>query len=79
MAAQKVNNWKTASEILNFSMVKRFQEGMTLKRRPVKNTVNSIKQKDLENLSQHFSNEIPSIGLPPEFGVDKFGLMAHEQ
>jgi hypothetical protein len=76
-------------------MFERSQKGMTLKRRPVQDTVSPIEQSDLENLRRYSSGErdnmlsltSPSsrestdtaLPLPHGFGLDKFGLMVHEK
>lgn len=56
---------------------------MTLKRRPIQDTVSPIEQSDLEYLRRHSRERDPKLSLmpplPPGFGLDKHGLMVHEK
>ncbi|KAK8067610.1 hypothetical protein PG996_006722 [Apiospora saccharicola] len=56
-------------------MLKRSQEGPTLKRRPIRASPNPIEQSDLDYLSRHPPEDELVIKLPDGFGFDKFGLV----
>ncbi|KAK4194276.1 hypothetical protein QBC40DRAFT_38091 [Triangularia verruculosa] len=74
-AAIAVPDWKKAAKGLSLSMLTRFQQGMSLKRRQICASPNPIEQGDLKYLREHPPEDIVAISLPDGFGFDKFGLM----
>ncbi|KXX77152.1 hypothetical protein MMYC01_207566 [Madurella mycetomatis] len=74
-ASRKVPVYKIAAKGLSLSMLKRSQEGPTLKRRPIRASPNPIEQSDLDYLSRHPPEDELAIELPDGFGFDKFGLV----
>ncbi|KXX81132.1 ATP synthase subunit alpha [Madurella mycetomatis] len=78
-AAREVHDWKKAVTGLNLSMLERSQQGMSLKRRSLRASLNPIEQGDLDHLRKHPPEDGLAIDLPDGFGFDKFGLMVHEE
>ncbi|KAK3290117.1 uncharacterized protein B0H64DRAFT_413821 [Chaetomium fimeti] len=78
-AARNVNTWKRAVEALNWLMLKRSQQGPSLKRRPIHDSSNPIQQGDLDNLAKYPPDTERAIEAPQGFGFDKFGLLVYEK
>ncbi|KAK3375809.1 hypothetical protein B0T24DRAFT_523517 [Lasiosphaeria ovina] len=78
-AAREVHDWEKVVTALNSLILKRSQQGMSLKRRPVSASLNPIEQGDLDNLRKHPPENGLAIDLPDGFGFDKFGLIVHEE
>ncbi|KAK3942937.1 hypothetical protein QBC46DRAFT_362117 [Diplogelasinospora grovesii] len=68
-----VHDWEKAVTGLNSSMLERSQQGMSLKRRPVRASG------DLNNLRKCPPENGLAIDLPDGFSFDKFGLMVYKE
>jgi hypothetical protein len=70
-ASRRVPVYKTAAKGLTLSMLKRSQEGPSLKRRPIRASPNPIEQSDLDYLSRHPPGDELAIKLPDGFGFEQ--------